>query len=89
MESSLIFRAVKLLGLLTIDKQFATVLTSVPVNENLKNLYLPVIEFKLIPYIWFLSQLKKQIEDNVVGWLDIIQVAPQCFQLYLPYETNL
>lgn len=57
MESSLIFRAVKLLGLLTIDKQFATVLTSVPVNENLKNLYLPVIEFKLIPYICFLSQL--------------------------------
>lgn len=49
MESSLIFRAVKLLGLLTIDKQFATVLISVPVNENLKNLYLPVIEFKLIP----------------------------------------
>lgn len=36
MESSLIFRAVKLLGLLTIDKQFATVLISVPVNENLK-----------------------------------------------------
>lgn len=50
MESSLIFRAVKLLGLLTIDKQFATVLISVPVNENLKkSMYLPVIEFKLIP----------------------------------------
>lgn len=49
MENYLIFRAMKLLGLLTIDKQLATVLISVPVNENLKNLYLPVTEFKSIP----------------------------------------
>ena len=37
MESSLIFRTMKLSGLLTIDKQFETVLICMPVSENLKN----------------------------------------------------
>lgn len=36
----------------------------------------------------FYTQLKKQIEDNVAGWLDIIPGRIPMFQLCLPYKTN-